>query len=544
MLFPSFIRSSSAISIYFFRRHASLTVAFLVALAAASPRARAQSTTPTVTYTITDLGILPGGYQTVSQQLPDGQYSAPSGGSYGYAINASGDVTGYSYTQAKLTHAVIFRGGKVIDLGVVPGANSSVGYGINGYDQVTGSAGFSLSNHVFLYSAGKMGDLGTAPGYNSSFGAAINDSAQIAGGSGGSGLGGYSPAFLYNAGEFINLPDHFNLASNINSIEKTGANFFYAYGNVINAAGQIAGGINGNGGAAIYSNGTVSLLNIPPVFAPDIAEGINDTGQTTGYIYYPSGNGETAAFLYSPGKPDNDSTAVIPKLPNDFYSFGTGINAAGQVVGVSYNPGITSDPFLYTPSQGVINVNSLLPAGSKWTLTDAEAINDNGQITGAGINPQGYQHAYLLSPVFVPFATLDAVVDIIGSSKTTFVVGGRFTLGAKSNGIDLLKETAVLQLGGYHIALPPSSFVEKNGIYTYHGKIGNVTLQVTGRLVGRNIYLFGVVGQGAAGLPTSYPLNLVLTIGNETGSEEIKENYGSGLTEAEVCRNFGLTCNN
>lgn len=545
MLFPSFVRSSSAISTFFSRRHAPWVAVLTIALAAVCPAAHAQSTAPPGTYTITDLGILPGGYQTVSQQLPDGQYSAAQGGSYGYAINASGDVTGYSYTQAELPHAVIFRGGKVIDLGVVPGANSSVGYGINGYDQVTGGIGFPSSNHVFLYSGDKMADLGTAPGYDSSFGAAINDSAQIAGGSGGYGLGGYSPAFLYSAGEFINLPDHFNLASNTNSIEETGANFFYAYGNVINAAGQIAGGTNGNGGAAIYSNGSVSLLDIPPAFTPDIAEGINDTGQTTGYLCSLCGSGETAAFLYSPSRDYPDSTTLIPKLPNDFYSFGTGINVAGQVVGVSYNPGLTSDPFLYTPSQGVINVNSLLPAGSKWTLTDAEAINDKGQITGAGINPQGYQHAYLLSPVFVPFLTLDAVVDITGPSKTTFAVGGRFTLGAKSNGIDLLKETAVLQLGGYHIALPPSSFVEKNGTYTYHGKIGDVTLQVTGRQVGRNIYLFGVVGQGAAGLPTIYPLNLVLTIGNDTGSEEIKENYGAdNLTEAEVCRNFGLTCAN
>lgn len=539
MPFPSFVRSFAKFSSSLLRNPAALVIAFLVAAAAACPHTHAQSMTPPVTYTITDLGILPGGYETVGQQ-----YSGPCGGSYGYAINASGDVTGYSYTQAEFTHAVIFRGGKVIDLGVVPGANSSVGNGINGYDQVTGALNFPLSSHVFLYSAGTMTDLGTAPGYDSSFGAAINDSAQIAGGSEGS---GYFPAFLYSAGKFTNIPDHFNLADNgdYNQIQEACGNFPYGSGNVINASGQIAGGINGNGGAAIYSNGSVSLLDIPPAYAPDLAQGINDTAQVTGFVYFPSGDGETAAFLYNPLKSYPDSTTVIPKLPNEYYSFGTGVNAAGQVVGVSYDPGINSDAFLYTPNQGVINVNSLLPAGSGWTLTDAEAINDKGQITGAGINPQGYQHAYLLSPVFTQFSTLNAAVDLIGKPANTFAAGGRFTLGATSHGINPLTETTVLQLGGYHISIPPGYFVKQaNGVYYYKGKIGNVSLYAVLRPVAANTYLFGVVGQGAVGLPPSYPLTLTLTIGTDTGSEQIDSNYNAGnLTVAQACQIFGLTCN-
>jgi len=43
----------------------------------------------------------------------------------------------------------------------------------------------------------------------------------------------------------------------------------------------------------------------------------------------------------------------------------------------------------------MIDLNSLLPAGSGWVLTDAMAINDSGQIVGNGVI-NGQSHAYLL----------------------------------------------------------------------------------------------------------------------------------------------------
>jgi probable HAF family extracellular repeat protein len=73
----------------------------------------------------------------------------------------------------------------------------------------------------------------------------------------------------------------------------------------------------------------------------------------------------------------------------------SGINASGQVVGVSETAGGTYDAFLYY--EGVMtDLNSLLPAGSDWDLEVAAAINDSGQIAGYGINPQGQTDAFLL----------------------------------------------------------------------------------------------------------------------------------------------------
>jgi uncharacterized membrane protein len=44
------------------------------------------------------------------------------------------------------------------------------------------------------------------------------------------------------------------------------------------------------------------------------------------------------------------------------------------------------------------NLNNLIPPGSGFTLDDATAINNNGQIAANGYNAQGQEHAFLLNP--------------------------------------------------------------------------------------------------------------------------------------------------
>ena len=43
------------------------------------------------------------------------------------------------------------------------------------------------------------------------------------------------------------------------------------------------------------------------------------------------------------------------------------------------------------------NLNNLIPPGSGFTLDNATAINDNGQIVASGSNAQGQEHAFLLT---------------------------------------------------------------------------------------------------------------------------------------------------
>lgn len=44
------------------------------------------------------------------------------------------------------------------------------------------------------------------------------------------------------------------------------------------------------------------------------------------------------------------------------------------------------------------NLNNLIPPGSGFTLDNATAINDNGQIVTSGSNAPGQEYAFLLTP--------------------------------------------------------------------------------------------------------------------------------------------------
>jgi hypothetical protein len=49
-------------------------------------------------------------------------------------------------------------------------------------------------------------------------------------------------------------------------------------------------------------------------------------------------------------------------------------------------------------ANGPVNLNTLIPANSGYTLTDSIAINDNGQILCDASTPASAKHAVLLSP--------------------------------------------------------------------------------------------------------------------------------------------------
>ena len=75
-------------------------------------------------------------------------------------------------------------------------------------------------------------------------------------------------------------------------------------------------------------------------------------------------------------------------------SSASAINSSDEVVGGSSN-GSTTHAFVYTPSGGMVDLNSLIPAGSGWTLNSAEGVNDSGEITGSGTF-NGVTEAFIL----------------------------------------------------------------------------------------------------------------------------------------------------
>jgi probable HAF family extracellular repeat protein len=224
-----------------------------------------------------------------------------------------------------------------------------------------------------------MQDLGTFGG-EESFAYGINDSGQVVGNADSS---SNENAFLYSGGTMQSLT--------------TPADFSYATG--INNSGQIVGGASNSSGnvfAFFYSGGTMQILGALPDYTyGSNATGINDSGQIVGWAY--AGAGDFArAFLYSNGTMQDLGTF-------GHYTYGstaTGINDSGQIVGWAYdNTGARA--FLFNDGS-MQDLNSMLLPNTGWTLTEANAINDKGQICGQGINPSGQTDAFLLTPTPEP----------------------------------------------------------------------------------------------------------------------------------------------
>jgi probable HAF family extracellular repeat protein len=85
-------------------------------------------------------------------------------------------------------------------------------------------------------------------------------------------------------------------------------------------------------------------------------------------------------------------------LPGDVHSVGQAINCQGQVVGRTSDADFNGVGYLW--ENGVMSdLNTLIPADSPLYITDANGINDLGQIVAIGLTSSGEEHACLLTPI-------------------------------------------------------------------------------------------------------------------------------------------------
>jgi probable HAF family extracellular repeat protein len=323
-------------------------------------------------YTITDLGTLPG--DTVSA---------------GFGINDAGQAVGYSAgdDSAGSGQPVLFSGGTVIPLDplsalfgfggfgaalAINGSGEAVGYSANFWTEATSWAGGSAADLGALPSnpppresiAYGVDSTGQAVGYSQSD---VKDLAPRPEG---------SIAVLFSGGSATSLG---TLAGDTQSV---------AYS--INASGQVVGYSQGASRqhAVLFTGGSFSDLGALPGDLNSAAFAINDAGQAVGY----SGgvDGMRAALFVLGGVSD------LGVLPGDTNSQALAIDSGGDAVGSSDRDGFHEHAVIFHQGR-VIALDSLLPAGSGWTLQTASGINNSGQIVGQGSH-DGQLRAFLLTP--------------------------------------------------------------------------------------------------------------------------------------------------
>ncbi len=302
----------------------------------------------------------------------------------------------------------------VTDLGTLPGDERSVANAINNAGQIVGYAitDAVLRQHPFVYRNGRMEAMLTPVRDMSVNPSLINNNGQIAGYT-------YFPqgrdpgrAFLYANGTFSTM----GMAGGANGL---------------NDSGQLVGDqttwtldqgrpTNIRRSAYLYDQGTMTDLTAE--LGVLSANGINQHGAIVG---------ETAdyqAYVYRGGQ-----VTRLGTLPGDRYSRAIGINAAGAVVGTSYNQedgnsfsfnSLNFNVPVQTASRAFLHVDGKLVdlnSQGRFAMSRAWAINAAAQVLGdASVGQDRFSFLYQNGR----FINLTALQELKGAGWTNVYLRG------------------------------------------------------------------------------------------------------------------------
>ena len=169
-----------------------------------------------------------------------------------YAVNASGQVAGFSVTSSGALDAVVWNGTTPTVLTSVGGTTSQAN-GINASGQVVGVSDTlgNAAKDAVEWNGTTPTNLGNLGGSGGSVAYSINDSGQVVGNSSTTGNASYD-GFLYTGGTMYDLNNIIEPGSGVTDIE------FLEYGSsdVINDNGQIVA-------SGTYEGNTVGVLLTP-----------------------------------------------------------------------------------------------------------------------------------------------------------------------------------------------------------------------------------------------------------------------------------------
>ena len=335
-------------------------------------------------YSITDLGALPGATAT-----------------YAYGMNDNGDVVGWSSSNSVPT-GFVWHNGVMTGTGWLGNPGSGL-FAINLFGQAAGwanatSTGWIQSQGV-LYRNNTLANIDTSS--PSMFAHTITNSGIIVGdyakGGGGSSGSTSIPAFWM---EDPSKPGRFR-RTDLAPVSGDNTAYAQAANQSMLIVGYTQSQFNGTR-ACLWNNDS---RHSPVVLAPapgdqtGEAMSINDLGQAAGFSWY--GIYRVTPVIWSSDAAHTPT--ALPFLPGTTHAMVRAINNLGQAIGQGGEP----DPAAGQSFCGAIPVvwlngqiyllQSLLDAsGDGWQITEAVAINNAGQIAGNGIH-NGAPSAFIMN---------------------------------------------------------------------------------------------------------------------------------------------------
>lgn len=257
-----------------------------------------------------------------------------------YAIQPDGSYNAsyvYRVVESETEPVSVTRVAEIPTFGL-PGT-VSIPSAVNFLGQIAGYCPSATGYRAFLAEGESITDLGTLGG-NNSWASDINNEGEV--------VGWAETSVLLGPDEYQNGPPH----------------------------------------AFVYRNGTMRDLGTLGG-SQSRAYAINDLGQIVGVAA--NSAEEDVAVRW-----EGDSIAILeaPEGAKDLRP--TDINNSGQIVGMMLTPN-GYRAFLANSPTSVVDLNTLIPAGSGWVLTEAKSINHIGEIAGVGIL-NGEPRGFLLSP--------------------------------------------------------------------------------------------------------------------------------------------------
>ena len=316
-----------------------------------------------------------------------------------FEVNGSGAGVGMSetaitdpYTGWPADHAVLFKGGQVIDLGTLPGGYESQANDINDRGQMSGFAsngipdpysffGWGTQARSFIWQNGVMRDIGTLGGPDA-VSTTLNAAGQITGQS-------YTNSAANPATGVPTLDPFLWTSGHMRDLGTLGGTFGFA--NWLNSRGEVAGfsDLAGDQTAHPFLWASGHMRDLGTLGGDNgFASWVNERGDVVGGAQAPDQNFH--GFLWRNGQMHD-----LPPVGGAPWAFANSVNDYGQVAGNETDTnGNELTAVLWSGGDGY-DLNTLI-APSPLRLITAEYINDQGEIVGHGVLPNGDQRIFLL----------------------------------------------------------------------------------------------------------------------------------------------------